>query len=81
MQGALEIVYGQIRLFGGAPFPLDLTPPGELSHWTEYELGRQPLGVEDPKFIWEPARFGWVFTLGRAYYLTGHESYPEAFWR
>ncbi len=76
-----EIVDGQVRLFGGDPVPLDLTPSGELSHWTEYELGRTGVGDIDIKYIWEPARFGWVFTLGRAYHLTGDERYPESFWR
>ncbi|MEA3351131.1 MAG: alginate lyase family protein, partial [Chloroflexota bacterium] len=33
------------------------------------------------KFIWEPARFGWAYTLGRAYHLDGDEGYPQAFWQ
>lgn len=76
-----EIVAGKFRRFGGQPVAITLTPPGELSHWTDYELGRAPWGADDPKFIWEPARFGWAFTLGQAYLLTGDERYPEAFWR
>ena len=35
-----EICRGQVRLFGGPPTPLNLSPPGLLAHWTEYELGR-----------------------------------------
>ena len=35
----------------------------------------------DFKLLWEPARFGWAFTLGRAYHLSGDEKYAEAFWR
>jgi hypothetical protein len=34
----------------------------------------------DIKFIWEPGRFGWAYTLGRAYLLSGDERYPAAFW-
>ena len=35
----------------------------------------------DVKLLWEPARFGWAFTLGRAYHLSGDEKYPKTFWR
>ncbi len=80
-----EIVAGQVRLFGGDPAPMVLTPPGELAHWTDYELGRKEVreqgGIMDIKFLWEPARFGWAFILARAFYLTGNERYPETFWR
>jgi len=34
----------------------------------------------DIKFTWEPARFGWAYLLGRAYYLTNDEAFAEAFW-
>jgi hypothetical protein len=73
-----EIADGKVRLFGGAPVPLHLTPPTPLRHWSEYEGRASELG--DPKSIWEPARFGWAFSLGRAYWLTQAERYPEAFW-
>ena len=86
-----EIVEGRVRLFGGQPVPLNLAPPGELSHWTDYARGKFAFPsssisqspshpIPDIKYIWEPARFGWAFTLGRAYHLTNNESYPEAFW-
>ena len=74
-----EIISGQIRLFGAEPVPLVLTHPAPLRHWTNYESNAPDLG--DLKFIWEPARFGWAFTLGRAYWLSRDERYPEAFWR
>jgi len=91
-----EIVAGKVRLFGGHPVPLRLEPgEGSLEHWTVYELGGeerraegagagsgpvQP-GMRDIKFIWEPGRFGWAFTLGRAYHLSAEERYAEAFWQ
>jgi hypothetical protein len=80
-----EIVAGRVRLFGGEPFELNLTLPGKLEHWTAYETRPSLLSplyslFSDIKFIWEPARFGWVFCLGRAYYLTGAEKYAEIFW-
>jgi hypothetical protein len=31
--------------------------------------------------IWEPARFGWAYTLGRAYLLSGDASFAGAFWQ
>lgn len=34
----------------------------------------------DIKFIWEPNRFAFVYTLVRAYAATGDEKYPQAFW-
>ncbi len=34
----------------------------------------------DIKFIWEPNRFAFVYTLVRAYVATHDEKYPEAFW-
>jgi hypothetical protein len=83
---AEEIVGGKIRLFGAGPVDLQLTFPGKLEHWTAYETGRaqipiSDLHIPDIKFLWEPARFGWAFTLGRAYHLTRDEKYPQAFWR
>jgi len=81
-----EIVSGKVRLFGAPPVELKLSLPGKLEHWTAYETGKTPLPlylfpVPDIKFIWEPARFGWAFTLGRAFHLGGDEKYAEAFWR
>ena len=35
----------------------------------------------DIKFIWEPNRFAFVYTLVRAYAATNDEIYPQAFWQ
>ncbi|MDO8753327.1 MAG: alginate lyase family protein, partial [Anaerolineales bacterium] len=35
----------------------------------------------DIKFIWEPNRFSFVYTLVRAYAATNDEKYAEAFWQ
>jgi hypothetical protein len=73
-----EIVGGHFRAFGGPPKPIQLAPPSPKSHWTELET--RPHST-DIKHIWEPARFGWVFSLARAWQATGDETYPAAFWR
>jgi hypothetical protein len=75
-----EIVNSQVRLFGNSPVPLELTVPEPLAHWTEYEIKGWSRETDDIKFIWEPARFGWAYTLGRAYHLSGDERYAKAFW-
>jgi len=81
-----EIVGGKIRMFGGEPVELKLTFDQPLHHWTAYETGKAPIPksrfpIPDIKFLWEPARFGWVYTLGRAYHLTQNQIYAETFWR
>jgi hypothetical protein len=80
---ANEIVNGKIRLFGGQSVPLTLTVNDSLRYWTEYEkgTGEKVHEINDIKFVWEPARFGWACTLARAYYLSGDEQYGETFWR
>jgi len=81
---AEEILAGQVRLFGAEPRPLQLVVPGSLRHWTEYELGNKGAmqwKESDIKFIWQPGRFGWAFTLSRAYHSSGDERFAEAFWR
>ena len=80
-----EIVAGKLRLFGSEPVPLQLTLPDKLANWTAYETGKAALPIDhypqpDIKFIWEPARFGWAFALGRAYLASNENKYPEAFW-
>jgi hypothetical protein len=82
---ANEIVAGQVRLFDGPPVPLRLSFGVPLQHWSVYESDPQQLvlfhdEIPDIKLIWEPARFGWAFTLGRAYHATQDERYAESFW-
>ena len=78
-----QIAQGRVRLFGGEPAAINLTPPGVRQHWIQAE--RAASSNADLKDTWEPARFGWAFTLGRAYLAANEgcagESYAEAFWR
>ena len=46
-------------------------------HWTRID----DFGSGDIKVIWEMSRFGFAFTLVRAYWRTGNEEYPELFWQ
>lgn len=74
-----EIAAGKFRMFGGEPVPLSLTGDWPMAHWTQFESGQVKI-EGDIKFVWEPARFGWAFILGRAYHLTREEIYAETFW-
>jgi hypothetical protein len=47
-------------------------------HWCDIDLFDPDVG--DIKFIWEPSRFAWVYTLVRAYSATRKEKYAEKFW-
>lgn len=80
-----EIVDGRFRIFGGelTEIKLDLGLPPY--HWTAYETHKADIPYAhlphpDIKYIWEPARFGWAFTLGRAFHATDERKYVEAFW-
>ncbi len=79
---AEEIVAGKVRLFGGPPVALDFSLPSDVPHWTQCDTADilQRKNLPDVKYLWEPARFGWVFTLGRAYLLTENPVYARAFW-
>ncbi len=79
-----EILAGKFRLFGGPPVDLGSPPDwrripmtGEQDsislekHWTENESA----SGKDLRLLWEPARFGWAFTLCRAYQFTGEPRY------
>jgi hypothetical protein len=80
IQEADEILAGKFRRFGGELVEIKLTGDWKSAHWTEFETGRIKL-EGDIKLLWEPARFGWAFTLGRAYHITQDEKYSEAFWK
>ena len=72
-----HICRGFYRQFGADLVKINLNAGSEPQNWTGT---RDDNALQDLKFIWEPARFGWVYALGRAYILTGENSYPQAFW-
>jgi hypothetical protein len=74
-----EIQAGQMRRFGKAQAEeLDLSLQKPLAHWTAYERISPAIDV---KITWESGRFGWAYPLGRAYRISGSESYAQCFWR
>jgi hypothetical protein len=88
-----RILDGEIKYFAhefvktGFPpdwhrIPSMLQPPGTAAldstkHWSQISDDSNI----DIKFIWEPNRFSFVYTLVRAYAATQDEKYAEAFWR
>ena len=72
------ILSGKFHRYGGNLAPIDLFNPAPGIHWSKI---RDDLPDCDIKDTWEPARFGWVFPLARAYVLTGEEQYPQTFMR
>jgi hypothetical protein len=80
LREADEITAGGVRLFGGPAVALRLAPAAPVKHWTAYQ-SRPPVNEQkDIKWIWESGRFGWAYTLARAYHISGAENYAEAFW-
>ncbi|HEY5983063.1 MAG TPA: heparinase II/III family protein, partial [Anaerolineales bacterium] len=62
-----------------------LVPGRSLQHWSAYEINPTLLSAfdipyQDVKYLWEPARFGWVYALGRAFLLTRDEKFARRFW-
>lgn len=78
---AEEILSGSTEIFGALTIPLSLAPPAPARHWSAYAQGLTPDGVSDIKILWEPARFGWAYTLGCAYHVIGEEDFAEVFWQ
>ncbi|MGB2896473.1 MAG: alginate lyase family protein [Anaerolineales bacterium] len=89
---AEAVLDGRYRLFGQPEIALGnpphwgtfaLTPSSSEKtvvdlerHWTEYALNELP---QDVKLLWEISRFGWAYSLARAYALTGDECFVEGF--
>lgn len=57
--------------------PFADTSPFPLTHWSQLD----EFGAGDIKIVWETSRFGWVYTLVRAYWRTGDERYAAWFWQ
>jgi asparagine synthase (glutamine-hydrolysing) len=84
-----RLLHGEIRFFAhtfvetGFPpnwhkDPLSGFALEPFQHWSQYSDDAD--ADADIKFIWEPNRFFFVYTLVRAYAASGDEKYPQAFW-
>jgi hypothetical protein len=87
LEGCFSFFTGPQRNFDFPPdwnnFPLafdlgDMPFEGRNAHWSKIEIEGLP---GDIKLIWELSRFGWVFTLARAYGLTRDRKYAQGFWK
>jgi len=56
--------------------PISSTELNSTKHWSHLSDD----AATDIKFIWEPNRFTFVYTLVRAYAASHDEKYPKAFW-
>ncbi len=77
--GQPEIALGNPPNWGAfalTPSDSETTTVGLERHWTEYDLKDSP---QDVKLLWEISRFGWAYSLARAYALTGDERYVDGF--
>ncbi len=77
---AEEICSGKVRLFAGEPVLLNLGPARSDIYWTELERWQGEEPGFDLKLVWEPGRFGWAFSLARAYQIGGDERCSQVFW-
>ena len=62
-----------------------LLPQSEILRFAQNDITKHWSQLSDDsaidiKFIWEPNRFAFIYTLARAYAATHNEEYPEAFW-
>lgn len=85
---AEALAQGRWPFFSGQPvengFPPDWQRnpfndrhPFARTHWSRID----EFGAGDIKLVWETSRFGFVYTLVRAYWRTGDERYAEWFWQ
>jgi hypothetical protein len=86
-QEADEILNGSFRYFRNMPVQTGFPPNWHRNPFTGQSLpaDRHWSQIDDFKYgdikiIWDLNRFGFVFTLVRAYWRTGNEAYPERFW-
>lgn len=88
IEEANKLLTGELKYFSHEYHKTGFPPNWHKDPITNYQL---PIGLHwsqisddsttDIKFIWEPNRFAFVYTLVRAYAATNDEKYPQAFWQ
>ncbi len=88
IEEANRLLGGELKFFSHTYNHIGFPPNWHKDPITNYQL---PIGLHwsqisddsatDIKFIWEPNRFAFVYTLVRAYAITQDEKYPQAFWQ
>ncbi|MBN8581400.1 MAG: alginate lyase family protein [Anaerolineae bacterium] len=88
IEEANRLLNGELKYFSHEYHQTGFPPNWHKDPITNYQL---PIGLHwsqisddsatDIKFIWEPNRFAFVYTLVRAYAATKNEKYPQAFWQ
>jgi len=88
IEEANKLLNGELKFFSHTYHQTGFPPNWHKDPITNYQL---PIDLHwsqisddstaDIKFIWEPNRFAFVYTLVRAYAATGDEKYPQAFWQ
>lgn len=79
IEEANKLLTGELKYFSHDYHKTGFPPvwhDGGHKHWSQISDD----SATDIKFIWEPNRFAFVYTLVRAYALTQDEKYPQAFW-
>lgn len=79
LQSAEELLSGWYHPFGGKKAPLTFATGIETSlHWLS--VG-DLVNDQDIKWLWEPARFTWVYDLAKAWLITKDDRYTIFFWQ
>lgn len=87
---AAKVLAGQVHFYGGRWVTVGWPPDWRRNAETGYTHDRDvhwsavsdhDLAAGDIKDVWEPSRFGWAYTLIRAFTVTGEDHYAEAFWQ
>jgi hypothetical protein len=74
-----EVLSACYHPFGGEKAPLNFaTGIDPTTHWSS--VGDQINGL-DIKWLWEPARFSWVYDLAKAWLITKDDRYSIFFWQ